>query len=118
MVSDQQIYANSMAAIRDRINKVQTIMAGRIGTGDKDLDAELIFTQFRKVIEGIAYALLSANKIHYSARHDDVETAWRAKQLIQRIGRVNPQFYPIPLLEPLVHVPGLRHYARVPDAFF
>src|SRR5262249_52812723 len=105
-MSDLQIYANHMAAIRDRINKVQTIIAGRLSTGDKDMDAEVIFTQLRKVAEGIAYALLAANKIKYSTAHQDISTVWKAKELIKRLNAVNPHFYPVGLLEPLVYCPG------------
>jgi hypothetical protein len=106
-----------MAAIRDRINKVQTIMSGRMGTRDKDMDAELIFTQFRKVAEEMAYAFLAANKIEYSAKHSDISTVWKAKELIKRLNAVNPNFYPVGLLAPLVYVPGFRHYERVPDGY-
>jgi hypothetical protein len=116
-MSDLQIYADYMAAIRDRVNKVQTIMAGRMGTGDKDMDAELIFTQFRKIAEGLAYALLAANKVEYSATHSNISTVWKAKELINRLSAVNPDFYPVGLLEPLVHVPGFRHFERVPDGY-
>jgi len=116
-MSDLHIYADYMAAIRDRVNKVQTIMAGRMGAGDKDMDAELIFTQFRKIAEGLAYALLAANKVEYSATHSDISRVWRAKELIKRLSAVNPDFYPIGLKEPLVHIPGFRHFTRVPDGY-
>jgi hypothetical protein len=116
-MSDLQIYADYMAAIRDRVNKVQTIMAGRIGTGDKDMDAELIFTQFRKIAEGMSYALLAANRVKYSATHSDISTVWKAKELIKRLNAVNPDFYPVGLLEPLVHIPGFKHFERVPDGY-
>lgn len=121
MTGDLKIYANYMAAIRDRINKVQTILAGRMCTGDKDLDAELIFTQFRKVVEGIAFALLAANKVPYSAKHtknkDNLTTAWKAKDLLKRIEEINPDFYPIPILEPLIYSPDFKHFERVQDGF-
>ena len=74
-----------MSAIRDRVNKIQTTIAGRMGTGDNDMDVELIFTQFRKAAEGTAYALLAANKIEYAAKHADISTVWKAKELIKRL---------------------------------
>jgi hypothetical protein len=46
---------DSMSAIRDRVNKIQTTIADRMGTGDNDMDVELIFTQFRKAAEGTAW---------------------------------------------------------------
>jgi hypothetical protein len=88
-----------------------------MGTGDKDLDAELIFTQFRKVAECMAYAFLAANKIGYSKKHRDISTVWKAKELLKRLEAVNPEFYPVGLLEPLIYVPGRKHYERAPDGF-
>ena len=116
-MSDLQIYADYMAVIRDRVSTVQTIMAGRMSTGHKDMDAELIFTQFRKIAEGLAYSLLAANKIEYCATHSDISTLWKAKELIKRLSVVNPDFYPVGLLEPLVNIPGFRHFPRVPDGY-
>jgi hypothetical protein len=117
MTTDLQIYANSMAVIRDRINKVQTILAGKMGTGDKDMDAELIFTQFRKVTESLAYALLAANKVSYASKHKDISTVWKAKELFRRLEAVNEDFYPVGILAPLIHCEGLKHFARVEDGF-
>src|SRR5712691_6821668 len=94
MASDIQIYGNHMAALRDRLNKVQTIMAGRMGTGDKDLDAELIFTQCRKVAECMAYAFLAANQIGYSKKHRDISTVWKAKELLKRLESGEPRVLP------------------------
>jgi hypothetical protein len=58
-----------MARIRDRISVVQTIMSGGIKIGLADQTAELIFVQFRKTLEEIAFASLSANKEKYSEVH-------------------------------------------------
>jgi hypothetical protein len=117
MPTDIEIYCHNMAVVRDRINKVQTMMAGQMGTGDKDLDAELIFLQFRKVIEGIVYSLLSANKTAYAAQNAKFANHWRAKDMLAEMETINPKFFPIPLLEPLVHSPGFKHFERVPDGF-
>jgi len=117
MPTDIEIYCRNMAVVRDRINKVQTMMAGQMGTGDKDMDAELIFLQFRKVIEGIVYALLSANRAAYAARNAKFESHWKAKGMLDEMEAVNPDFFPIPVLEPLVQSPDFKHFERVPDGF-
>jgi hypothetical protein len=117
MKSDLEIYCHNMAVVRDRINKVQTMMAGKMGTGDKDMDAELIFLQLRKVIGGIVYALLSANKTEYSAQNAKFANHWRAKDMLAEMEAINPAFFPIALLEPLVYSPGFKYFDRVPDGF-
>ena len=65
----------------------------------------------------MAYALLAANKVKYSATHSDISTVWKAKDLIKRLHAVNPDFYPVGLLEPLVHAPGFGHFERVPAGY-
>jgi hypothetical protein len=117
MPTDIEIYCQNMAVVRDRINKIQTIVAGKMNTGDGMLDAELIFLQFRKVIEGIVYALLSANKTEYAASHAKFDSHWRAKDMLAEIEKVNADFYPIPLVLPWTQPSGTKHFDRVPDGF-
>jgi len=60
--TDVQIYCDCMARIRHRINVVQTIMSGGIKIGHADQTAELIFIQFRKTLEEIAFASFRLTK--------------------------------------------------------
>src|SRR5580704_5755160 len=101
MVSDVQIYCDCMARIRHRINVVQTIMAGATPVGGTDQTAELIFVQFRKALEEIAFASLSANKEKYSEVHANFSRHWRAKDMLAVMDKVNPDFYPVPLPAPV-----------------
>jgi|SRR5579871_99144 len=125
MPSDIQIYCDSMAQIRDRINVVQTIMSSGIHIGVpgqpalKDQTAELIFIQFRKVLEGIAFASLSANKEKYSEVYANFSKHWRAKDMLAVMDTVNPDFYPVPMLPPVETSPG-NYYFRgsLADGFF
>jgi hypothetical protein len=125
MPSDIQIYCDTMAQIRDRINVVQTIMSSAIHIGVpgqpalKDQTAELIFVQFRKVLEGIAFASLSANKDKYSEVHANFSKHWRAKEMLAVMDTVNPGFYPIPLPPPVQTSPGNYYFGEpVADGFF
>lgn len=117
MASDIQIYCENMAEVRNRINKVQTMLAGQMGTGDKDMDTELIFLQFRKVVEGIVYALLSANKAEYAAQNAKFANHWKAKDMLAEMEAINSKFFPIPLIHPVLHSSGAKHFERVPDGF-
>jgi hypothetical protein len=69
------------------------------------------------VIEGIVYALLSANKTEYAAQNAKFANHWKAEDMLAEMEAINPQFFPIPLLQPLVHSPGFKHFLRVPDGF-
>jgi len=118
MPSDIQIYCNSMAQIRDRVNVVQTIMSSGIHVGLpgkpplQDQTAELIFVQFRKVLEGIAFASLSANKEKYSEVHANFSKHWRAKDMLAVMDTVNPGFFPVPMAEPVQTSPGNYYFGE------
>jgi hypothetical protein len=107
-----------MAQIRDRINVVSTIMAGRIHIGLPgqaclhDQTAELIFIQFRKVLEGIAFASLSANKEKYSEVHANFSRHWRVKDMLAVMDIVNPNFYPVSLPAPIEISPGNKAFGE------
>jgi len=101
-----------MARIRQRINVVQTIMSGGIKIDHADQTAELIFVQFRKTLEEIAFASLSANKEKYSEVHANFSKHWRAKDMLAVVDTVNPNFYPIPLPAPVEAAPGLKHFGE------
>src|ERR1700728_710296 len=108
-----------MARIRDRINVVQTIMSGGIKIGLADQTAELIFIQFRKVLEGIAFASLSANKEKYSEVHANFSKHWRAKDMLAVMDAVNPDFYPVPMQPPVQTSPGIYYFGEpLADGFF
>ena len=117
MASDAQIYCDCMVRIRHRINVVQTIMSGGIKIGHADQTAELIFVQFRKTLEEIAFATLSANKEKYAEVHANFSKHWRAKDMLAVMDSVNPNFYPVPLQAPIQTAPGQKHFEPLTDGF-
>ena len=120
MPSDIQIYCDAMAQVRTRINVVQTIMAGNLHIGLagqahlQDQTAELIFVQFRKVLEGVAVASLSANREKYAEVHANFSKHWRAKDMLTVLDGVNPGFWPVPLAEPVETSPGHQYFGPGP----
>jgi hypothetical protein len=112
VATDAQIYCDCMARIRDRINIVREIMCGGIKIGHADQSAELIFVQFRKTLEEIAFASLSANKAKYSEVHANFSKHWRAKDMLAVMDTVNPNFYPVPLPVPVEIAPGRKHFGE------
>src|ERR1035437_3686805 len=67
---------------------------------DEVFDIELIFVQFRKVLELIAFSSLTANKDKYSVAYANFGVHWKAKSMLQAVGKLNPNFYPVPLGPP------------------
>ncbi len=60
--SDIQLYVNSMARVRERINFVQTVNVNQINIPSNAFKGELMFLQFRKVLEEIAFSTIAAHK--------------------------------------------------------
>ncbi len=112
MVTDIQIYCDCMARIRNRMNVVDRIMSGGISVGHQDQMAELIFVQFRKSLEEVAFATLSANREKYSAVRANFSRHWRAKDMLAVMDGVNPNFYPVPLPPPDETSPGQKHFGE------
>jgi hypothetical protein len=54
MPTDIEIYCNCIERVRHHVSIADTVFAGTIDTGLRDLNAELIFLHFRKALEEIA----------------------------------------------------------------
>jgi hypothetical protein len=71
------------------------------GDGDalyKPTMIETVCLQLRKILELVAMASLVANKDAYSEAHKSFAKHWNAKRLLQDIEKLNPDFYPRPVV--------------------
>jgi len=91
------IYCNCMEEVKARIAVVLRVVENGLTIGREDFDAELVCVQLRKVLELIAFASLTANKESYAEIHKDFESHWNAKQLLVKLERIHPHFYPKPV---------------------
>jgi hypothetical protein len=112
VATDTEIYGACVVRIRERLNIVQKIVSGEIQIGHNDQRIELIFVQFRKVLEEIAFASLSANKEKYCEVHANFSKHWRAKDMLAVMDTLNPNFYPVPLPPPITTAPGRHHFGE------
>lgn len=110
-------YANCIEEVRQRLQLILAVVEHRFTTGTEPFDIELVFLQFRKSLELIAFASLTANKDVYSAAHANFASHWRAKGLLECIEKVNPEFYPVPLTEPIIKPNGVKHMDLRADGF-
>ena len=114
--SDVQLYVNSMARIRERINFIQTVNVNQINIPSTAFKGEFMFLQFRKVLEEIAFSTIAANMDAYSALHANFSVHWKAKAILEEVKKLNANFYPIPLQAPISA--GHDHpFELVPDGF-
>lgn len=117
MPSDIQIYCDYMVEVRTRIAIIQAVLEGRTGTGIEGCNNELIFLQFRKILEVIAFASLAANKQKYSQVHANFAKHWKPEKMLAELEKINANFYPTPL-EAMQALPnGVKHFPLMVDGF-
>src|SRR5690349_16787754 len=111
--SDNVVYANCMEKVRQRVNAVRwLVMTARALQVDHFLITEGVFVQFRKILELIAFASLSAHRELYSQAYANYHMHWRAKDMLNAVEKLNPNFYPVALMPPVKtgdnswHFPG------------
>lgn len=117
MPNDIEIYSGCMERVRHHLSIADTLLAGRIDTGHRDLNTELIFLHFRKALEEIAFSSLSANREKYSAARAGFATEWSAKRMLVAVEKINPNFFPVALEPPQTIGGGQRFFDRVRDGF-
>jgi hypothetical protein len=97
MSKDAELYCNCMTELLQRTTLIRSVFARRVTTGYDPADREIVFLQFRKVLELVAFGSLVANKDEYSKVRASFAKEWRAKDMLQQLEKVNPNFYPLPL---------------------
>jgi len=97
----QRQYVDQMEAIKRRtaaIKKLSEIAA--TGQISPEIATESIYLQFRKILELIAMSSLVANKqAMKKVNQSMMKKLWRGSEILKRIERINPDFYPVPLIE-------------------
>lgn len=97
-----KVYCSALDDIRARLDVVDAICRNQITTGAENFDYEIAAINLRKALEHIAFGSLMANRSVYEPFHKDIQKIWRAKQLLERLEKINPHFYPQPLEQPTI----------------
>ena len=72
----------------------------------------------RRVREQIAFSSLVAHRETYEAIHNDADTIWRAKRLVERLSKAHPEFFPCPVKRGVsLHLGVQHHFEPVIDGF-
>jgi hypothetical protein len=114
---DGEKYCNLMEEIKLRINVVTYFLSGQGHALYEPSTLESICLQIRKILELVAFGSLVANKEAYTAVFTKISKAWNANDILIELEKVNPDFYPVPIVELPSGVPGVktRHEKRVGD---
>lgn len=115
---DQLRYCNCMEQLLPRFSLLKSVFARQFSTGHDFMDAEIVFLQFRRVLEQIAFASLVANKDVYSKARSSFAKDWRATKMLKYLEQVNPDYYPQPLKHAgmTIEGDGRRHHRLEPLA--
>jgi hypothetical protein len=92
-------YAEVMKEIKLRMEVIDSFLSGERETRYFATTIETVGLQFRKIFELIAFASLAVNRVEYSKAYADFEKHWEAAKLIKNLRRINPDFYPQPVIE-------------------
>jgi len=97
-----------MEEIKLRINVVNFFVSGQGHALYLPSTIESVCLQIRKILELVAFGSLVANKDVYTAVHSKVSSAWNAGDILRELERVNPGFYPVPVIEVPSDIPGVH----------
>ena len=96
-----------MAEIKRRHSMVNGILTGMAHAFYKATTIEVVYLQFRKMLELIALGSLIANKDIFSKVYQDFSKYWNAELIIKDVERLNPHFYPHPIIQTPSSRPGV-----------
>lgn len=98
-IDDAVKYCDLMLELKCRINAVNALATGSVSLGYLPINVESIYLQYRKVLELIAFGSLVANKDRYAEARANFSSDWHAERVLKQIERINPDFYPEPILQ-------------------
>src|SRR5579862_5091556 len=92
-------YCNVMEEIKHRTAVINAFGSGGAVALYPATTIESVYLQFRKILELVALGSLVANKTEFSKVYAGFAKYWNAQYLVKDIERINPDFYPRPIVE-------------------
>lgn len=110
-------YCDLMEEIKLRVNVVNFFLSGQGHALYEPPTLDSACLQLRKILELVAFGSLVANKDAYTSVYAKVSKAWNAGDLLRELEKVNPDFYPVPVVEVPSNIPGVKlaHQKRQGD---
>jgi hypothetical protein len=111
---DIEKYCGLMEEVKLRIAVIDYFVFGQGHALYQPPTLESACLQLRKVLELIAFGSLVANAEAYTSVY--TKAGWQAADLLRELEQVNPQFYPIAVIEVPSKIPGVvQHKKREGD---
>ena len=106
-VPNINLYCAVMEDIKRRTSVVWSFLNGKSFTIYKATTVESVCLQVRKILELISLSSLVANKTEFAAQNEKFAKVWNARLILKDLERLNPHFYPKPILEVPSTQPGI-----------
>ena len=98
----QDEYIDQMNEIKRRTAAIKTLSEVPGGQLPHAIATECIYLQFRKILELIAMASLVANRQALEKMNRSLKKLgkqWNGDAILRSVERINPDFYPVPIVE-------------------
>lgn len=92
-------YCQLMEEVKRRTNVVNHFLAGPHHALYQATAIECMCLQIRKILELVALGSLVANQDAWEGSLRELRNAWNANDILKKLRRVNPDFYPQPVVE-------------------
>ncbi len=102
----QDKYINVLSEIKKRTAVIDAIHRKQINSLYEATTIETAYLQLRKILELIAFGSLIANISVYSKQYVKFSTHWNASLMLKDMERVNPNFYPQPIIQAISKDPN------------
>ncbi len=101
-------YCDVMEEIKKRVEVVNGFLHGGCYTLYMATTLECICLQIRKILELIALGSLVINKKEFSTQHKNFHKHWNGGEILKKLEKINPDFYPTPIKEKPSSVPKVK----------
>ena len=98
MKPDFHEYQKIMEEIKRRIEVITALLDKSVALPFQATQVETTLLQVRMVLELLALSSLAANREIFEATQKKFRDSWKVSKIVNDVRRLNPNFYPIPLL--------------------
>lgn len=99
-------YSEMMKEVRQRTKVIDFFIKGEGHALYAPTTTETICLQLRKILELIAFGSLIANEKLYQSTYENFAKHYNAKKILADLERINPDFYPVPVIQAPSTLPG------------
>ncbi|MBL4571867.1 MAG: hypothetical protein JKY86_02190 [Gammaproteobacteria bacterium] len=99
MEQAQDKYRSLLIEIKHRTKVVDAFIFRQAHAVYLPTTTESVCLQIRKILELIAFGSLIANLEEFSKQHEKFSKYWNASLMLKDMGRVNPEFFPRPIIQ-------------------